>query len=154
MRFAPFFFFFLNFGLNRPIRPIPADMADSNWFTPIQARIGPIPHESARFGASSVRVGFKKMKATWHHVAGRMGSSVPRVSPRSAASDAGAAPLVPRLCFTVDNQLLLLGTIFFTREHYLQFAVTYFRRTMFVGAWSENICLWVLIVFRHTKQFV
>ena len=34
----------------------------------------------------------------------------------------------------IDNQLLLLGTIFFTREHYLQFAVTYFGRTMSVGA--------------------
>ena len=72
MRFAPFFF--LNFGLNRPFRrfrPI----------RPIQARIGSIPRESTRFGAASVRVGFKKMKATWHDAAGRAGSVVPRASP-------------------------------------------------------------------------
>ena len=44
--FCTFFFFSLNFGLNRPFRPI----------RPIQARVDPIPHESARVGAASARV--------------------------------------------------------------------------------------------------
>ena len=35
--------------------------------------------------------------------AGRAGSGVPRASLRPAASDAGAAPLVPRPCFTVKD---------------------------------------------------
>ena len=64
-----FFFFFLNFGLNRlfqrfwPIRPI-------------QARVGPIQRESTRVGATSPQVGVsqlkkKKTKATWHDAVGR-----------------------------------------------------------------------------------
>ena len=85
MRFAPFFFF-LNFGLNRPFRLT----------RPIQARVGPIPRESARVGAASTPVGASRLKACGIHVARR---GVPD------ASDAGAAPLVPRPCFIGNNNL-------------------------------------------------
>ena len=62
--FCTFFFFFLNFGLNRPFwrfRPIRPIQIDSRANRPDSARIGPIRS----------RVGFKKMKATWHDAAGR-----------------------------------------------------------------------------------
>ena len=55
MRFAPFFFFFfLNFGLTRPFRPIPADTDQVGpiWAVsaPILATSAPILAASARFG--------------------------------------------------------------------------------------------------------
>ena len=94
MRSAPFFFFFfLNFGLNRSFRPI----------RPIQARVGPIPGESARVGAASAWVGKKHVESTWHDADGRAGSGVPCASPRPTASDAGAAPLVPHPFFIALN---------------------------------------------------
>ena len=88
-------FFFLNFGLNRPFRPI--------WL--IQARVGLIPGESPWVEAASARVGENHVGSTWHVAAGRAGSGVPCVSPRPAVSDAGAAPLVPRLCFLDSTRL-------------------------------------------------
>ena len=97
--FCTFFFFFcfLNFGLNRPFRPIRSIYAD-------MAQVGSIQCESARVGASSARVGLKKQKphgmSRWN-TAECAGSSVPRMSPRPSASDAGVAPLVLRSCFTV-----------------------------------------------------
>ena len=74
MRFAPFFFF-LNFGLNRPFqrfRPI--------W--PIPADTGANRPDSEPHRCESAQVGFKKKKDTWHDAAGRAGSGVPRASPR------------------------------------------------------------------------
>ena len=82
-----FFFFFFEFRPIQPIWPIPSDT-------------GPNRPDSEPRRCESTRVGFKKMKATWHDAAGRAGSGVPRVLPRPTASDAGAAPLVPRPCFT------------------------------------------------------
>ena len=95
--FCTFFFFF--FWISASIGRF-GDFGRYGRFRPIHARIGPIPRESARFGAASARVGFKKMKATWRDAAGCAGSGVPHMSQHPAASDAGAAPLVPRPCFT------------------------------------------------------
>ena len=49
------------------------------------------------------RVGENHVESTWHDEAGRAGSGVPCASPRPAVLDAGAAPLVPRLCFLGDH---------------------------------------------------
>ena len=69
-------------------------------FRPIHARIGPIPRESARFGAASALKKWKPRGMTRRDAAGCVGSGVPHASPHPTASDAGAAPLVPRPCFT------------------------------------------------------
>ena len=76
MRFTPFFFFFLNFGLTRLFRPIQADMADTDRVGPIWAASAPISAASARFGN--------------RHVAQRGTDTRSAASPRPAASDAGA----------------------------------------------------------------
>ena len=84
----------------RSIRP---DMADTARFWPNQpdsarieadsARIEPHRRESSRVGANP-----RKKKKIADAVR-RAGNRVGRRVPRRAASDAGAAPLVPRLCF-------------------------------------------------------
>ena len=48
------------------------------------------------------------MESTWHDAARRVGSSIPGASPRPAASNAGAAPLVPRPGFIGFSAYLLL----------------------------------------------
>ena len=63
VRFAPFFFWISAWigrfgGFGRYGR-----------FRPIHARIGPIPRESARFGAASVRVGASRLLKNESHVA-------------------------------------------------------------------------------------
>ena len=52
-----FFFFFLNFGLTRPFRPIQADTADTDRVGPILAASAPISAESAPTSAASARFG-------------------------------------------------------------------------------------------------
>ena len=66
--FCTFFFFF--FWISAWIGRF-GNFGRYGRFRSIHARIGPIPRESARFGAASARVGFKKMKATWDVAAGR-----------------------------------------------------------------------------------
>ena len=121
MRFAPLFFFFFfflvakrcvshllfflffvfnfifNFGLNWPVG------CQYRQFRPIQtksARISLIQRKSAQVYATSAQVMKKKKKKkkswVWHR---HVGSGVPYMSPRRAASDAGAAPLAPCPCF-------------------------------------------------------
>ena len=96
--FCTLFFFFLNFGLNHLFRP----------FQPIRP-------ESTRFRANRLELEScqrESAKNTWNprgmmrlDTAGRAGSSIPGASPRPTASDAGAAPLVPRPCFIGNNSL-------------------------------------------------
>ena len=73
---------------------------------PIQAQIGPI---RSRVSASRHESALKKWKPrgmTRRDAARRAGSGVPRDSPHPAASNAGAAPLVPRPCFTASSRTL------------------------------------------------
>ena len=66
------------------------------------SRYGRFKPELARFGLrrrASARIGENHVGSTWHDAAGRAGSGVPCASPCPAASDAGAAPLVPHLGF-------------------------------------------------------
>ena len=103
--FCTFFFFFFFFEF-RPESAVSADTADSDRFTPIQAQIGPI---RSRVSASRHESALKKWKPrgmTRRDAARRAGSGVPRDSPHPAASDAGAAPLVPRPCFTASSRTL------------------------------------------------
>ena len=94
-------------GLFRQYR-LPADMsdmADTARFWPNQpdsarieadsARIEPHRRESSRVGANPI----KKKKKKNPDAVRRVGNRVGRRVPRRAASDAGAAPLVPRPCF-------------------------------------------------------
>ena len=83
---SAFFFFFLNFGLNRPFRPI----------RPIQARVGPIPGESAWVEAASAQVGENHVGSTWHDAVGR-GCGTP-----------GAASVLPRLSLKFGEEYFLL----------------------------------------------
>ena len=65
-------------------------------------RYGRFRPKSAWFGSrwrASKPRRLASAKTTWHDVAGCAGSGVPCASPRPAASDAGAAPLVPHPCF-------------------------------------------------------
>ena len=84
-----------------PIRP---DMADTARFGPNQ----PIRRESSRIGAN--RAASARIEPSWREsekkkknadAVRRAGNRVGRRVPRRAASDAGAAPLVPRPCFLV-----------------------------------------------------
>ena len=77
------FFFFLNFGLNRRFRPIQLD--------------------SAQIGPSRSRVGASQLKKNKSHVAWHGWTRGQRRPSRVAALDAGAAPLVPRSCFTATK---------------------------------------------------
>ena len=97
------FFFFLNFGLNwpfrrfRPIRPI---QTDSRRFRPESARFRANRPDSEPRRCESALKKWKPRGMTRRDAAGCVGSSVPHASPHPTASDAGAAPLVPRPCFT------------------------------------------------------
>ena len=71
-------------------------------FRPKSAQFSTNQPNSEPRQCESARVGFKKKKDTWHDAAGRAGSGFPRASPCPTASDAGAAPLVPRPCFTAS----------------------------------------------------
>ena len=51
----------------------------------------------------SMRVGKNHMESTWRDAAECVGSGVPYASLRPAASNAGAAPLVPCPCFIAFN---------------------------------------------------
>ena len=93
VRSAPFFFCFLNFGLNCPFRPIRL----------IQARVGPIPHESARVGRQVGSRCASRLKARGIHVAQRGGTRKQWRLLHVATSDAGAAPLVPHPCFIIHH---------------------------------------------------
>ena len=102
MRSAPFIFLFFYFFEFRPELAVSADMADS----------GPSRPDSGRIISSRSRVGLRRResaKITWNprgttrrDAVGRSGSGVPCATLRPAASDAGAAPLVPRPCFLGD----------------------------------------------------
>ena len=82
-----------------PIRP------DFGRISPIRRESKPIRHESSRIGANraeSARIREKKKKKknpdAVQRAGNRVGRRVPCRTPRPA-SDAGAAPLVPRPCF-------------------------------------------------------
>ena len=85
-----FFFFFFEF---QPESSVSADSGQS-W------------PNSARIGTSRSRVGANRLKTRGIHVARRGGMRGQQRPRRVAASDAGAAPLVPRPCFIVDHPLL------------------------------------------------
>ena len=91
--FRPFSAHFGRIG-HRPIQP------DSSRISPVRHELKPIWHKSSRVGANqakSARIREKKKKR-------RRGPTrrQPHRSPR-LASDAGAAPLVPPLCFLDGN---------------------------------------------------
>ena len=91
-----------------PIWPIRPDMADTARFWPNQpdsalieadsARIEPHRRESSRVGANPRKKKKKKNADVVRHAGNRIGRHVSR----RAASDAGAAPLVPRPCFLAN----------------------------------------------------
>ena len=77
-----------------PIRP------DCGRISPIRRESKPIRHESSRIDANraeSARIREKKKKIA--DAVRRAGNRVERRVPLRVASDAGAAPLVPRSCF-------------------------------------------------------
>ena len=95
-----FFFFFLNFGLTQPFRPI---QADTDRVGPILAASAPISAQSAPISAASARFGtchVARRGPTRHE---RAVCGVPAASPRPAASDAGALAWEPRPCIP-DNK--------------------------------------------------
>ena len=104
-----FFFFFFEFRPESAILAVSADtgrfrpiLADTGRFRPILADIGRYRPIQARVGPNrlaSVKTTWDPRGPTWLDTAGRAGSDVPCASPRPAASDAGAAPPVPRPCF-------------------------------------------------------
>ena len=82
------------YGSIWPIQP------DFDRISQIRRESKPIRHESSRIGANraeSVRIREKKKKNA--DAVRRAGNRVGRRVPRRAASDTGAAPLVPRPCF-------------------------------------------------------
>ena len=79
----------------RPIRP---DMADTAQFWPNQPDSARIKADSARIEPHRRESEDKKKKKNPDAVR-RAGNRVGRRVPRRSASDAGAAPLVPRSCF-------------------------------------------------------
>ena len=83
-----FNFFFLNFGLTRPYRPI---QADTDRVGLILATLAPISAVSACVGPIQ-----ESQRGTTRH--GRAVCGVPLASPRPAASDAGALAWEPRPC--------------------------------------------------------
>ena len=137
-RFRPFSAYFGRIG-RRPIRP---DMADTARFWPNQidsaqieadsTRIEPHWRESSRIGANraeSARIREKKKKKNADAVR-RAGNRVGRRVPRRAASDAGAAPLVPRPCFLADESLgctVKVWLFYLKRENSLILPLLLFR---------------------------
>ena len=98
-----FFFFFLNFGLTRPFRPIQADTADTDRVGPILAASAPIWRKSAPTSAASARFGTCHVARRGPTRHGRAVCGVP------AASDAGAPALGPRPCMPVLCSLFYLS---------------------------------------------
>ena len=104
------FFFFLNFGLTRPFRPIQADM---DRVGPILAESAPIPAESGPTSAASTRVGPIRdlpRGTTRHDVAGTCGLRRPsRVAAsrrvRRGCTGLGAASVHPSAPPTKTEQL-------------------------------------------------
>ena len=98
----------------RPIRP---DMADTARFWPNQpdsarieadsTRIEPHRRKSSRVGANPRKKKKKKNADAVRRAGNHVGRRVPHRTPRPA-SDAGAAPLVPRPCILVNGQLQTL----------------------------------------------
>ena len=87
-----------------PIWPIRLDFGR---ISPIRRESKPIRHESSCIGANraeSARIREKKKKKTNPDAVRRVGNRVGRRVPRHAASDAGAAPLVPRPCFLAADR--------------------------------------------------
>ena len=99
------FFFFFFFGLTRPFRPIQADTADTDRVGPILAASAPISAESAPTSAASTRFGPCHVARRGPTRQGRAVCGVPAVSPRPAASDAGALAPRPSPCIPADNQI-------------------------------------------------
>ena len=95
-----FFFFFLNFGLTRPFRPI---QADTDRVGPILAASAPISAESTPTSAASARFGPCHVPRRGPMRQGRAVCRVPVASPRPAASDAGAPALGPSPCIPGDK---------------------------------------------------
>ena len=93
------FFFFLNFGLTGPFRPIQADTADTGRY----GRYGPSRPDFGRVGADFSRVGpiRESPRGTTRH--GPAVCGVPPTSPRPAASDAGALAWEPRPCIPGED---------------------------------------------------
>ena len=84
-------------GRYEPIWPIRPDFGR---ISPIRRESKPIRHESSRIDANraeSARIREKKKKNA--DADRRAGNCVGRRVPRRAATDVGAAPLVPRPCF-------------------------------------------------------
>ena len=95
---SAFFFFFLNFGLNRLIRPI-------------QAQVSSIPGESARVEAASAWVGENHVGSMRHDAAG-CGQTRGQQRPLRVASSRcvgcgcgtpGAASVLPRLLVSIPS---------------------------------------------------
>ena len=111
-----------------PIRP------DFGRISPIRRESKPIRHESSRIGvnrAESVRIREKRKKKKKNADAvRRAGNRVGRRVPRRAASDAGAAPLVPRPCFLADESLgctVKVWLFYLKRENSLILPLLLFR---------------------------
>ena len=95
------FFFFFEFRPESAVSAVSTDTADSGRYSrfrliqPIQAPVGRFSLNWPELEPCRCESALKK-KATWHDTAGHAGNGVPRASPRPAASEVGAAPLVPR----------------------------------------------------------
>ena len=138
-RFRPFF------GLFRPYRP-PADTTRYGRYGPILAESAQFSANRSRFGTNraasariephrreSSRVGAnlrKKKKKKNVDAVRRAGNRVERRVPRRAASDVGAAPLVPRPCFLADESLgctVKVWLFYLKRENSLILLLLLFR---------------------------
>ena len=110
-----------DFGRFRPVpacfRPVSAVSAAGRYVR--YGRYGPILAESARFGANRSRFGANRSRFGTNRAASARIEPSRRESEkkkktqtwtdaRATASDAGAAPLVPRPCFLVQKVLSLL----------------------------------------------
>ena len=95
-----FFFFFLNFGLTRPFRPI---QADTDRVGPILAASAPISAASAPISAASARFGTCHVARRGLTRHGRAVCGIPAASPRLAALDAGTLAWEPRPCIPDED---------------------------------------------------
>ena len=100
VRFAPFFFFFLNFGPNRAIS------ADTGRYGPSRPDLGRVGADFGHVGADFSRVGPIRESPCGTTRHGRAVCGVPPASPRPAASDAGALAWEPRPCIPGHNTFL------------------------------------------------